>query len=161
MSNSIVIEPINLGQTNLKTVTLSLCPLPLMTPVNYTTGWPSNATVYITPPTHLPPVVRIIAPPNGSVFRAPVNIPLYAYAAELDGTITNVEFFAGTNSLGLGHVVTAAPLLLPPGPIQPPILIVVPTNYWGLTWSNAPLGINIALMAKATTMAAPQPFPRR
>ena len=262
-SNSIVIEPINLGQTNIKTVTLSLCPSPLMTPVNYTTGWPTNATVYITPPsdtnippavsivspangavyyapvnisllaqasafdgtvtnveffagtndlgrglpvvldppgvggvtglvylldwlnvatnhysltavatdsegvsttsalvkitvlpgptpTNLPPVVRIIAPPEGSVFRAPVNIPLFAYAADTDGTVTNVEFFAGTNSLGLGHVVTAAPPPLPPGPVQPPILIVVPTNYWGLVWSNAPLGTNIVLTAQAT-----------
>jgi hypothetical protein len=149
-SNSIVIEPINLGQTNIKTVTLSLCPSPLMTPVNYTTGWPTNATVYITPPTILPPVVRIIAPPDGSVFRAPVNIPLYAYAADPDGTVTNVEFSAGTNSLGLGHLVTAVPPPLPPGPVQPPILIAVPTNYWGLIWSNAPLGTNIALTALAT-----------
>ena len=273
-SNSIVIEPINLGQTNIKTVTLSLCPSPLMMPVNYSTGLPSNATVYITPPNdtnippvagilspangavyytpvnisllaqasafdgtvtnveffagtndlgrglpvvldppgvggvtglvylldwlkvatnhylltavatdsagasttsapvkiavlpgpppaNLPPVVRMIAPPDGSVFRAPVNIPLYAYGADPDGTVTNVEFFAGTNSLGPGHVVTAAPPLLPPGPIQPPILIVVPTNYWGLIWSNAPLGTNIVLTAQAidnggaTTVSAP------
>lgn len=151
-SNSIVIKPINLGQTNIKTVTLSLCPSPLMTPVNYIIGWPTNATVYITPPndTNIPPVVRIIAPPDGSVFRAPVNIPIYAYAADPDGTVTNVEFFAGTNSLGPGHVVTAVPPLLPPGPIQPPILIVVPTNYWGLIWSNAAVGTNIVLTAQAT-----------
>jgi hypothetical protein len=103
----------------------------------------------------------MIAPPDGSVFRAPVNIPLYAYGADPDGTVTNVEFFAGTNSLGPGHVVTAAPPLLPPGPIQPPILIVVPTNYWGLIWSNAPLGTNIVLTAQAidnggaTTVSAP------
>src|SRR5450756_1299354 len=35
MSNSIVINSINLGQTNVKTVTLDLCPSPLMIPVNY------------------------------------------------------------------------------------------------------------------------------
>ena len=38
---------------------------------------------------------------------------------------------------------------LPPGPIQPPILIVRPTNYWELVWSNAPQG-NYALTAVAT-----------
>ncbi len=262
-SNSIVIEPINLGQTNLETVTLDLCPSPLMMPVNYSVGSPASATVYITPPgftnlppavniiapaegavyytptnisllaqavaldgtvtnveffagakdlgpglavvldppgvggvtglvyfldwlnvptnhysltalargssgasatsapvnitvlpgpppTNLPPIVRMIAPPNGSVFRAPVNIPLYAYAAESDGSIATVEFFAGANSLGLGHPVTAVPPPLPPGPIQPPILIVVPSNYWGLVWTNAPLETNIALTAQAT-----------
>ena len=262
-SNSIVIEPINQGQTNLETITLDLCPSPLMMPVNYSIGSPASATVYITPPgstnlppavniiapadgailytpanlsllaqavawdgtvtnveffagakdlgpglpvvldppgvggvtglvylldwlnvptnlysltalatdsagasttsapvnvtvlpgpppTNFPPVVRMIAPPNGSVFRAPVNIPLYAYAAEPAGSIATVEFFAGANSLGLGHPVTAVPPPLPPGPIQPPILIVVPSNYWGLVWSNAPLETNIALTAQAT-----------
>ncbi len=264
MSNSIAIEPINLGQSNLETVTVTLCPSPLMNPVNYLIGPPdhASATVYIlppnitnvppavnivnptngatfcapaniplvadasdvdgtvtnveffagtndlgrglmvvldppgangvtgpvyflnwlnvaasnysltavatdnggasttsavvnitvlaVPPTNLPPVVRIINPPNGSVFRAPVNIPIFAYAADPDGSVSSVEFFAGTNSLGLGHQVTAVPPPLPPGPIQPPILIYVPTNYWELVWSNAPLETNIALTALAT-----------
>ena len=58
------------------------------------------------PPTNFPPVVRIISPPNNSVFRAPVNLPIYAYAADKDGYVTGVEFFAGTNNLGPGHRVT-------------------------------------------------------
>ena len=263
MSNTIVIKPINLGQTGIKTVTVDLCPSPLMIPVNYSVGFPSRATVYITPPgvsnlppavsiinptngavfytpvnisllaraadpdgtvtnveffagttdlgrgqpvvldppgvngvtglvyflnwqnvpantysltavatdnggasttsapvkitilpgpppTNLPPVVRITSPPNGAVFRAPVNIPIYTYAADPDGFVTTVEFFAGSTSLGFGWRVTAVPPPLPPGPVQPPILIVVPTNYWGLLWTNPPLGTNIALTAKAT-----------
>jgi hypothetical protein len=150
-SNAIVIRPINNGQTTTETVTLDLCPSPLMSPVNYSIGSPSSATVSITPPTPPSgPVVRIVSPPNGSVFRAPVNIPLYAYAADPSGAVTTVEFFAGTNSLGLGHPVTAVPPPLPPGEVQPPILIEVPTNYWQLVWSNAPLATNIALTALAT-----------
>jgi len=101
------------------------------------------------PPTNLPPVVRITSPPNGSVFRAPVNIPIYAYAADLDGSVTSVEFFAGTSSLGFGQQVTAVPPPLPPGQVQPPILLVV-SNYWQLVWTNSPLGTNITLTAKAT-----------
>ena len=263
MSNTIIIKPVNLGQTDIRTVTVDLCPSPLMIPVNYSVGFPSRATVYITPPgvsnlppavsiinptngavfytsvnisllaraadpdgsvtnveffagttdlgrgqpvvldppgvngvtglvyflnwqnvpantysltavatdnggtsttsapvkitvlpgpppTNLPPVVRITSPPNGAVFRAPVNIPIYTYAADPDGFVTTVEFFAGSTSLGFGQRVTAVPPPLPPGPIQPPILIVVPTNYWGLVWTNPPLGTNIALTAKAT-----------
>ena len=50
MSNTIVINPINLGQTDTRTVTVDLCPSPLMNPVNYSIGLPSNATVFITPP---------------------------------------------------------------------------------------------------------------
>jgi Bacterial Ig domain/Calx-beta domain len=285
LSNTIVIKPVNLGRTGIKTVTVELCPSPLMIPVNYSIGSPSRATVYITPPgvsnlppvvtvvatdpkasepgvltvidpgiftiyrtggtndalqvyyslsgtasngvdyttlsntvvilagassadvivnplfdklvegtetvvlrvlppvciaiyppprgcylvgspseaivyiadntppppgTNLPPVVRITSPPNGAVFRAPVNIPIYTYAADPDGFVTTVEFFAGSTSLGFGWRVTAVPPPLPPGPVQPPILIVVPTNYWELVWTNPPLGTNLALTARAT-----------
>ena len=263
MSNTIVINPVNLGQTDIKTVTMDLCPSPLMMPVNYSVGSPDSAIVFITPtgvsnlppmvklvnptngagffapanisllakasdpdgtvtnveffagttdlgqgqlvvldppgvngvtglvyflnwqnvPTNLysltavatdngglsttsapvnitvlagpppanrPPVVRITSPPNGSVFRAPVNIPIYAYAADPDGSVNTVEFFVGGNSLGFGQWVTAVPPPLPPGQVQPPILIVVPTNYWQLVWTTAPLGTNIALTAQAT-----------
>lgn len=262
MSNTIVIKPVNLGQTDTRTVTVDLCPSPLMMPVNYSIGLPSSATVYLTPPgvsnlppavsivnpangavfyapanisllaraadldgtvtnveffagttdlgrglpvildppgvngvtglvyffnwqnvptnvysltaaatdnsglsatsapvnitvlagppTNLPPVVRITSPPNGAVFRAPVNLPVFAYAADLDGSVASVEFFADGTSLGFGQHVTAVPPPPPPGPVQPPLLIVRPTNYWELTWTNPPLGTNLALTAKAT-----------
>jgi hypothetical protein len=104
---------------------------------------PVNVTVKTGPPpqpTNFPPIVRIASPANNSMFRAPVNIPIFAFAIDLDGFVTNVEFFAGTNDLGPGHRVNAVPPHLPPGPIQPPILIIRPTNYWELVWSNTPLG---------------------
>src|ERR1017187_7230704 len=261
MSNTIVINPINLGQTGTRTVTVDLCPSPMLNPVNYSIGSPSGAVVFITPPgvsnlppvvsivsptsgavfnapvnisliakagdpdgsvtnleffangadlgrglpvvldppgvngvtgliyffnwknaptnsysltavatdndglsttsapvkitvqlppTNLPPVVRITSPPNGSVFRAPVKLPIYAYAADRDGSVASVEFFAGGASLGFGHhVMTAVPPPFPPGPVQPPILIVV-TNFWEFTWTNPPPGTNIVLTAEAT-----------
>jgi hypothetical protein len=108
-----------------------------------------NITVLPGPPPNQPPVVRIISPPNGETFWSPVNIPIYAFANDPDGSVASVEFFAGANSLGFGHPVTVVPPPLPPGPIQPPILIVVLTNYWELTWSNAPVG-SYALTTKAT-----------
>jgi hypothetical protein len=151
-SNAIVIQPVNHGQTNIETVTLDLCPSILMSPVNYSIGSPSNATVYIET-TNVPVAVRIVSPPNGSVFSAPVNIPLYAYAADCTSAVATVEFFAGTNSLGLASPVTAVPPPLPPGEAQPPILIVAPTNYWELVWSNAPLETNVVVTAVATDSA--------
>ena len=101
------------------------------------------------PPTNFPPIVRITSPANNSVFRAPINIPVFAFAADLDGYVTNVQFFAGTNDLGPGHRVTSVPPPLPPGPVQPPILIFRATNYWELVWSNAPQG-DYALTAVAS-----------
>ena len=263
MSNSVLVTPINQGQTNAATVTLTLTPSPLLNPVNYLIGSPSNATVTILPPgdtnippsvaitspakgsvfyapanipmiavasdpdgfvtsvqffagtnslgiatnwavvdplpgngtpvaaraffltwsnapagsylltalatdnggatgvsspvqiavlstqTNVPPMVRITGPPNGSVFRAPLNLPIFAFAADPDGAVASVEFFAGTNSLGLGQTVMAVPPPLPAGPVQPPILIFEPTNYWGLVWTNPPPG-TYSLTAKAT-----------
>ena len=112
---------------------------------------PVSITVHPGPPptpTNLPPVVRITSPPDGATFWAPVNIPIYAYAADRDGSVTGVEFFGGSTDLGPGHPVTAVPPPLPPGPIQPPILIVTP-NYWEFLWANATQG-PYALMAVAT-----------
>src|ERR1035437_1300133 len=55
MSNTIVIHPINLGQTDIKTVTVDLCPSPLMIPVNllpvnYSIGSPRTAAISFKPP---------------------------------------------------------------------------------------------------------------
>ena len=113
-----------------------------------TTSAPVKITVQL-PPTNSPPVVRITSPPNGSVFRAPANIPIYAYAADRDDSVASVEFFAGGARLGFGHQVAAVPPPLPPGPIRPPILIVA-SNFWEFTWTNPPPGTNIALTAEAT-----------
>src|SRR5258708_3924888 len=102
LSNSIVINPVNAGQTNIRTVTAELCPSPLMMPVNYSVGSPNSATVYMTPPgnTNIPPAVRIFSPTNGAVFYSPVNLTLLAKANDPDGSVTNVEFFANNSDLG-------------------------------------------------------------
>ncbi len=105
--------------------------------------WPGPA------PTNPPPVVRITSPPNGAMFRAPLNLPLYAYAAEPNVPITAVEFFADGNDLGAGRPVTAMPPPLPPGAAQPPILLVA-SNYWELVWTNPAPGTNLVLTAQAT-----------
>ena len=104
LSNTIVINPINLGQTGIRTVSIDLCSPPTLNPVNYVIGSPSSATVFITPPgvSNLPPNVAIISPANGAVFSAPASISLIARAGDPDGTITNVEFFAGSTDLGRG-----------------------------------------------------------
>ncbi len=96
------------------------------------------------PLTNYPPVVRIASPPNGALFRAPVNVPLYAYANDRDGFVTSVEFFAGTKSLGLGRGLC---LEMQPLGGWPPFKC--PTNLFVLIWSNAPPGAYV-LTAVAT-----------
>ena len=97
------------------------------------------------------PVVRITSPPNHAIFYAPLDIPLFAYAnivyadatSNLSTTISNVEFFAGTNDLGPAQQVIEEPS----GPGVPPIFIV--PNEYTLVWSNPPPGA-WALIAVAT-----------
>ncbi len=147
-SNTITITPLTNASTSVtRTVDLTLSPSPTLNPVNYEIGNPSNAVVYITgiTNTNIPPSVRIISPANGAVFRAPINIPLYAYANELDGSIVSVEFFAGSNSLGFGTSLALPPPLNPVATTNPPF----PTNVYFLVWSNATVGSN-TLTAKAT-----------
>lgn len=51
-------------------------------------------------PTNVPPTVSINSPTNGAVFAALWAGTIQATASDSDGTVTKVQFFAGTNSLG-------------------------------------------------------------
>ncbi|MGO8929115.1 MAG: Ig-like domain-containing protein [Limisphaerales bacterium] len=62
-----------------------------------TTSQPVDISVV----THLPPQVKLIAPYNGATYFAPATIGICAATSDPDGTVTNVEFFAGTTSLGV------------------------------------------------------------
>lgn len=155
MAGNIVIQPINRGQTADATVELTLAPSPLMSPlagayVNYLIGSPSNATAVITSKalTNVPPLVDLVFPTNGAVFFTPLNLPLVACAADPDGFVTQVEFFANGKSLG---VVTNSPLLLPPtpGPMAP-LPPLPPYRPFVLNWTNVPPGTNLMLTATAT-----------
>ena len=85
-------------------------------------------------PSNRPPVVTIIAPTNGAVFKAPADIGLMAYGFDSDGYVQTVEFFEGTNSLGIA---TNNPFV---ANIMPP---------FQLKWSNVPAG-EYVLTALAT-----------
>jgi len=48
-----------------------------------------------------PPTITIDSPRNGAEFPVGANVSLLATATDSDGIVTQVEFFAGTNSLGI------------------------------------------------------------
>lgn len=72
------------------------------------------------------PTVALTAPSNDAQFAAPASITLTAAAGDTDGTITQVQFFQGTTSLGVDA-----------------------TSPYSVTWSNAPVGVYV-LTAVAT-----------
>ena len=109
---------------------------PVLWPPPYVVGFPSNAIVNIAEAvvlTNLPPYVRIVSPLNGAKFAAPANIVLIAHAEDIDDQVATVEFFAGTDSLGIKTNLPVANLI---GPFV-------------LTWSNVLAG-DYTLTAKAT-----------
>jgi plastocyanin len=50
---------------------------------------------------NVPPTVSLSAPTNGATFAAPWTGTLQAAASDPDGSVSKVEFFAGTTSLGV------------------------------------------------------------
>jgi subtilisin family serine protease/predicted Rdx family selenoprotein len=69
------------------------------------------------PGVNVPPVVSLTAPVGGTSYNAPASIPLSATAYDPDGTIAQVNFFAGTTLIGTD--------------VAPP---------YTLTWSSVPVG---------------------
>ncbi len=123
-----------------ESVVLRLVNSPLVGPQDYyRIGSPSNAVITITDNDHpqdtnKPPVVEIATPLNGAVFPDGADVFIAAHAADTDGFVATVEFFSGTNSLG---ITTNHPLSMSP------------VNPFQLTWSNVPPGYHF-LTAKAT-----------
>ncbi|HEX5397800.1 MAG TPA: Ig-like domain-containing protein [Verrucomicrobiae bacterium] len=109
------------------------------------TSAPVNIVVQMPPP-NLPPAVRIISPPNGAVFHAPVNLPLYAYArandfgvSALSEEVTNLEFYADGADIGAANHVAFGPPPPAPGEPMPEWVGLLPDRFV-LLWSNAPVG---------------------
>jgi hypothetical protein len=138
----IVVSPIEDGQdegNKVETVVLQLMPSPVMSPIpTYVVGTPSSATVTILErPTNVPPAVQILSPAANTVFFAPANILIQAAARDADGAVSTVEFFEGTNSLG---VVSNSTSSTSAGAM---------TALFVLNWTNVPPGA-YTLTAKAT-----------
>jgi hypothetical protein len=66
----------------------------------------ATGTISITVPL---PTVTLTTPTNGALFVAPASLTLEAIASSTGATVVQVEFFAGTNSLG---VATNSPFVL-------------------------------------------------
>jgi hypothetical protein len=113
----------------------------------YLVGRPDRAIGYIRDddaPPNQPPTVAIVSPSHGAVFQAPADLKLVAAAHDPDGWVVAVEFFDGTNSLGVASnnvLVIAEPLDRVPeleaGILEGPNLIRPP---FILNWTNVPPG---------------------
>jgi hypothetical protein len=60
----------------------------------------TSTTVEITVGSNQPPTVTLTSPQQNASFTAPASVTMTASASDLDGTISKVEFFAGSTSVG-------------------------------------------------------------
>jgi hypothetical protein len=102
------------------------------------------------------PSVSLTAPANGTPFTAPGNIQLTATASDIDGTISKVEFYAGTSRIGTAtsapYQVTWSPV--PSGNYQ--LFAVATDNSGAMTTSTgASITVNDANTAPAVTLTTP------
>ena len=98
-----------------------------------------------TPPATNPvPSVRIVTPSDGTLLLAPLNLHLGAVAAGFTNQVASVEFFAGTNLVGVATNGTSGTGVGEPA--EPA------GSFFGLTWSNVPPGA-YALTVTATDLA--------
>lgn len=98
-----------------------------------------------TPP-NAPPLVRLIQPADGDIFRAPADIQLAATASDVDGQVVQVEFLEGDNSLGVVKVPELEPIPLD-ALADPSIRPIRPL--FTLLWPDVPAGTYV-LTAVAT-----------
>ncbi len=89
-------------------------------------GAKATNTISLTVASNVAPTVSITSPTNNASFLAPTDLTFTANASDTDGTITKVEFFAGTNQLGEDL-----------------------TSPYSLVWSNVAAG-TYSLTARAT-----------
>ena len=75
-----------------------------------------NVTVRV-PSANQAPTVSLTTPANGATFTAPATVTLTATASDTDGTVSTVEFYAGTTFGGSDS-----------------------TSPYSVTWSNVPAG---------------------
>src|ERR1043165_3644309 len=122
---------------NMKTVSSPrvLLPLAIAIPLSFAQA---QLLDFTPPPTNAAPIVRLVAPHEGAMILAGENIHVCAQALYFTDTVVRVEFFAGTNSLG---VVTNSPIIWERF-----------SEFFCLTWSNATQGA-YTLMAVATDAA--------
>ena len=139
----------------------------------------TSAPISVTVTGNAPPMASVTLPTDGSVFIAPASILINASAADLDGTVTNVQFYRGNTKIGddasspyaftnnavavgsytyrvvamdnLGARGTSAVVNVTVNPNTPPVVTLTsPTNN-----STHPAPANLTLAANATDLEAP------
>lgn len=107
-----------------------------------------NVTASATP--NQPPTVSLTAPANGATYVAPASVALTASAADADGTVAKVEFYAGATLLATD---TTAPYSFTWGSVAAGTysLTAVAYDNTGARVTSSAVGITVSGPAATTT----------
>jgi regulation of enolase protein 1 (concanavalin A-like superfamily)/uncharacterized protein (DUF2141 family) len=144
-------SPFTVTWTNVPAGTYSLAAVATDNEDETATSAPISVTV-ATAPTNAPPTVSMSGPAPGASYTAPATISLSATAADVDGSVTRVDFYAGTQLVGSD---TASPFTatwtnVAAGTYS---LTAVATDNGGKTATSLPINVTVA--------AAPTPLPTK
>ena len=105
----------------------------------------SNNPALVVITTNPPPTVNITSPANNSVYAAPAASITISATASDDQGVAQIQFFAGTNSLG---VVTTPPYSVPWSnvPIGTYALSAVAADNYGLTARSSVVNITVGVL---------------
>src|SRR5256886_13479834 len=100
------------------------------------------------------PSASLTSPASGSSFTAGANIPLAATAADADGTVAKVDFFAGNTLIGTD---TSSPynVTWPGVAVGNYVLSAVATDNTGATTQSAPVDVTVNPDTGPSIVAAP------
>jgi hypothetical protein len=113
-------------------------------------AWPQHGGFFAY--TRSTPAVTITTPTNGTQFAAPANVNIVADAAVAGHTVTNVEFFANTTSLG---AVQSAPYSVKTGNLAGGQYALTAVETAGGI-SETSLVVNISVVTSAVTLSRPR-----
>jgi predicted Rdx family selenoprotein len=118
---------------------------------NGTTGYFANLNYLrlTTPGLDSPPSVRLTSPATGANYLAPAAVALSATASDVDGSVTQVAFYAGLTLVGID---TAAPFTfswtnVPPGDYS---LTAVATDDAGVSATSAAVTVHVVAAPNST-----------
>lgn len=92
-----------------------------------------------------PPAVTINSPTNTSLFLYPTPVDIVATATDLDGTVTDVTFFNGTNAIGQGTPTgnNTFTFIWTNAPSSNSVLYALATDNYGATNLSSPVNIEL------------------
>jgi plastocyanin len=120
----------------------------------------ASVTVRAPVQTNVPPTVSITAPTNGAVFAAPWTGTIMAASADSDGTVTQLQFMAGTTVLGkLANPPANASFTVTNLAAGSYTLKAIATDNGGASTTSSGVGITVAAPAPNSLSSAKKSSP--